>query len=389
MKQLICLSLLLVFLAACSKNEPAITGTPLDEPDLAFSRLVAPYLNLEETPVPFGFPSENDNSKATLGRVLFYDKNLSADGKISCASCHKQEFAFGDNVAFSEGVFGGRTERNSIALGIYPFEPRYGLSDLANFFDAINFSNQGLFWDKRATNLTAQCRATFANEVEMGMNVYQVLQAAKQRDFYPWLFEKAFGDPEITELRIMQSLSMFLRSMKNNLSRFDQSVKAAGTNDFWSKDFPTFTKEENLGKFLFTKHCVTCHTTSLNQQVLFTSADNGLEQGEKPDAGIGGHTKKVQDFGVFKSPPLRNIAVTAPYMHDGRFQTLDEVIEHYNSGIHKNPNLHPILRVSWDSDADPIRMNLTEADKKALKKFLETLTDWDFLSDEKFKDPFR
>ena len=370
MKQILYLSCFLAVLSACSRTEVENAGLAPEGPDAAFYQNVEPYLNVAATPLEFGFPAANQNWQATLGKVIFYDKNLSADGKISCASCHRQELAFGDDKAFSEGVFGRHTDRNSIALAVFPFTPEFGVKETENPYDPDNTSVQGgLFWDNRAHNLTDQCRATLANEKEMDMEMEEVLAAMQRQPFYGWLFEKAFDTPKITETGMIQGISMFLAGMKSNRSRFDLASNDPDIPDGWVQPFPTFTAQENRGKELFSKKCLSCHTTSLDRSA-FTAADNGLEQGANPDPGLAKHTQNSSDFGVFKAPPLRNIAVTGPYMHDGRFRKLREVLNHYTRTM-----------------VGGRQIALTSDEKTDLVAFLFTLTDREFLFNPDFAFP--
>jgi cytochrome c peroxidase len=197
-------------------------------------------------------------------------------------------------------------------------------------------------------------------------------------EHYPELFRKAFGDAKITPERTARALAQFLRSMVSCQSKYDEGLaKVASVRD----DFPNFTVQENRGKALFVNHCTSCHLPG--QDAHFATifpANNGLDADFKnADGGVGDITLNGPDIGRFKAPSLRNVERTAPYMHDGRFDTLEKVIDHYSKEVKPHPNLNPQMR----------RLNFTPSEKAALVAFLKTLTDHKFLTDPKFSDPFQ
>lgn len=301
---------------------------------------------------------------ATLGRVLFYDKRLSANNTIACASCHIQENGFSDPNRFSSGFNGGLTARNSM-----------GLSN-ARFYD-----NGRFFWDERAATLEAQTLLPIQDLVEMGMTLDALETKLAQEDYYPVLFSNAFDDENVSSQRIALALSQFIRSMVSYESKYDAGL---AQNQNQNNNFNNFTPSENRGKQLFMSNqtrCFDCHAT--NVFVGDQTRNNGLDA-VLTDEGVGGVTGNNNQRGEFKVPSLRNIALTAPYMHDGRFETLAEVIEHYNSGVQNNPNLDNRL----NQGNNVRRLNLSDADKQALIDFLNTLTDEEFISDVKYSDPF-
>ena len=316
------------------------------------------------------FIMPNDH-QATLGRVLFYDKRLSDNNTVSCASCHKPEFAFADNVAFSQGAaIGERTSRNSLALATFQsFESHYN-----------GFSGARLFWDERANDVIDQSKQTLLNPVEMGVHDIPALaEKLLQQDYYRVLFQKAFpgtesGNNLSNENKMLVALQAFVRSISSSNSRFDQAL-APNVN------FTNFTMNERMGKNLFDTHCENCHALQ-GQSVL--SANNGLDM-DYQDKGVFEVTQNPADDGVFKVPSLRNVALTAPYMHDGRFATLEEVVEHYSAGVKDHPNLHPNLKMG----NLPRNLNLSAQDKEALIAFLHTLTDNVTFTAEKFLNPFK
>ncbi len=316
--------------------------------------------------------SRRGNHKATLGRVLFYDTKLSINESISCASCHKQELAFADDVAFSEGFDGEVTTRNSLPLGnTIGFETAYGSGG----------SNAQFAWDESNSDISAQSKAAILSEIEMGLDMSTLVDRIEKDEAYAILFKKTYGDENIMEHRILEALEEFVNSIVSAESKFDhESMEANG--DLFS-DFAGFTTAENLGKQIYLNRCASCHSFDH----MFTSravANNGLDM-EYEDKGVGSRTNSANDYGVFKVPFLRNIELTAPYMHDGRFETIREVIDHYSEGIANHPNLDFLLRAG----NQPVRMNFTEEEKQALEAYLLTLTDEKLLADVRFSDPFK
>ncbi len=321
---------------------------------------------------------EISDSRATLGRVLFYDTHLSRNDAVSCASCHHQELAFSDNKAKSEGFDGELTLRNSLALAATAnFESSYGGG--SSFFGQRSL----FFWDERAQSISEQSTLTIQDDIEMGMDMDDLVAKLSEVEYYPVLFRKAFGDEVITKERITQSLQEFLNAFVSTNSRFDDGM-ARHRNVF--ADFSNFSPQENMGKQLFLNHCSSCHSTDMSRAVE-SVANNGLDM-EYDDPGVAGITYNQWDEGRFKVPFLRNIALTGPYMHDGRFETLEEVVEHYNSGIQNHPNLD--FRLKDPNGANqPKRLNLTGEEKAAMVAFLRTLTDQAFAEDARFADPFK
>lgn len=314
----------------------------------------------------FGSVPQTDNTPnnnpvtdegATLGRVLFYDKRLSANDTVACASCHLQENGFSDPRQFSVGFEGGLTGRHSMALAN------------ATYYDRGRF-----FWDERAATLEDQVLLPIQDSVEMGMALDTLENKLEDTTFYAGLFQDAFGTTEITSERISLALAQFVRSLVSFQAPFDDAFNNNG--QFTGNGL---SQLENQGRQLFFSNnngpnCDACHETSAMS--LDQPRNNGLDANTQADQGAGG--------GEFKSPSLRNIAVRAPYMHDGRFDTLEEVIEHYNSGIQD----HPQLANQLQQNGQPERLNLSQQEKDALVAFLETLTDQIFLTDPKFSDPF-
>lgn len=393
MKKLrIALPLFGVLLLAVACNKKADFNYYYYEPeDYA---LLSQYLNLPEVPADYrsqlpthltalGLSTRQvEQDKAILGRVLFYDKALSKDGTVSCASCHKQELAFADNAKVSTGVFGRAGDRNSIALGsVLSFSAYYGT-------DLFGPSGVPFFWDNRAGTATEQNIASMTNPKEMDMSHADIVDAVKAQPYYAPLFKMAYGTADVTDTRVSEAIAEFVNAIGSFRSRFDKDAETViGYNGYSNneyKNFPSFTAQENQGKNIYLANCTACHSATQSRPMKM-KANNGLDL-VTADKGVGGITQSSQDMSMFKVPLLRNIALTAPYMHDGRFQTLEEVVEHYNSGIQAHPNLDYDLR---ESNGTPKRLNLSNDQKQALVAFLKTLTDQELIADTRFANPFK
>ncbi|RYY38510.1 MAG: c-type cytochrome, partial [Sphingomonadales bacterium] len=295
-------------------------------------------------------------------RVLFYDLRLSTNDRASCAACHQQKFGFTDPMRFSNGIStAGTTDFHAMRLG------------------NLRYWQPGTtFWDRRAATVEAQASHPFHSLVEMGWGGaaggFEALTAKMAAtDYYPDLFIWAFGDPAISEPRIQQALATFVRAMISSTSRWDAGYAQVGALD---RDLPNFTPRENRGRQLFmTKaaeggaNCSSCHLPP-SFALAKDARSNGLDAGEAR---------------LFKAPSLRNVGLTGPYMHDGRFATLAEVIDFYDHGVQAGPALDDRLR----RGGAPQRLNLTPADRAALVAFLMTLSDPVLTADPKFSDPFR
>lgn len=321
----------------------------------------------------------NRDQKATLGRVLFYDKRLSANNSLSCASCHQQKFAFADNRPLSRGIHGQETARNSMPLANLIFTPTDD-----------RFKKGAFFWDLREATLRETVLRPIENPVEMGMPLDKLPNKLSGEPYYASLFEGAFGDPEVTIDRIGEGLEAFLKVMVSYRSKFDRAFKIGMRH---------FTEEERLGRALFVGKagCAQCHTLPFFDASFPTN--NGLDLISDKDPGLAGHTEKAFDNGFFKTPTLRNIELTAPYMHDGRFESLKEVVDFYNEGIQPHDQLDPILRASdgttrnWTdisrSERQAVRLDLSMEEREALVAFMKTLTDRPLINDDRLSDPFK
>lgn len=379
------ISIITLVTFACRKGDKPSTPPPADPngPNLPAepynyvnqeNKIPAYLLNyIASDPSIDNTPSGNPitNAGATLGRVLFYDKKLSVNNKISCSSCHLPEKAFTDGKHFSTGFEDGHTRRNSMSLT----NLRY-------------FKAKKMFWDLRAESLEAQVLMPITDPIEMGMPSLGELETkVKSVAYYPGLFKAAFGSTDVTADRISKALAQFLRSIVSLQSKYDQGL---------ADNFAHFTQQELDGKALIRRaFCTECHS-DLSHEANFTNpsflvvensglntgfgSNNGLEL-NYVDNGIGEKTGKAQDMGTFKIPTLRNIELTAPYMHDGRFTTLEAVMDHYASGVKNHANKGIQLF--------PPGFNFSAKEKSDLIAFLKTLTDTKLATEVKYSDPFK
>jgi cytochrome c peroxidase len=333
----------LILLASC-KNEPELKAPE----QIRFTKpnhFPEPVYNFSANPVTTdGF---------LLGRALFYDGKLSRDGSISCGFCHQVSSAFtqhGHDV--SHGVDDRLGTRNSPGI----INPAW---------------QNNFFWDGGVFHLDVVSVAAITNPVEMDEEVGQVLEKLRQDKNYPAMFNKAFGSPDITSTRFFQALAQFMLMCNSWESKWDH-VKTG-------KD--VFTPLELQGEAIFNQKCSSCHPAPL-----FTThgfANNGLRPTALNDKGRYEITHSPGDLYAFKIPTLRNNKFTAPYMHDGRFRTLDAALEHYNSGVVESESLHPLLK----QESEP-GIKLTNTEKEALKAFLNTLNDEAFIRNKLLEEPF-
>jgi cytochrome c peroxidase len=312
---------------------------------------------------------------ATLGRVLFYDKILSINNTVSCGSCHHQSIGFADGSKFSPGIDQQLTTRNAPSI--------------SNLYD-----DNLLFWDGRSTSINDLVLQPIRNHKEMGMEDMKFLVTKiKAAPYYAGLFKNAYGDDEVTSTRIADAMTQFVKSMIGCNSQMDQCTST-------NTSLPPLA-EQGRNIFFGKGLCYNCHSgPDFNDRGNFfvdpTFPPNGGQFGWSKDIADIGLDKQYSDVGmgifdnqlvgVFRIPSLRNVAMTAPYMHDGRFSTLEQVVEHYNSGIQRSPNLDQVFR-AWDT-GDAIKLGLSENEKSALVAFLHTLTDQDYMADARFSDPF-
>ncbi len=374
----------------CAKEGVEIESNYYSEEDYA---LISEHLNLPNTSLDYtlNFPNyygrpgnQFDSDLATLGRVLFYDVNLSKDRSVSCASCHKQELAFADDVPFSKGIENRETSRNSLALGsVFNFREYYGPSRVP------------FFWDNRVETVEEQSEQTLANENEMGMEMHTVVARVKEFSYYGPLFKQAFGSAEVNSEKVLAAVSEFVNTIGSYNSLYDQALddlyaeKGFSYTQYLEQDLAKLNAQENAGKNIYLSNCASCHG-NINGLPGQVAANNGLDM-DYLDKGIGDLNNDASQIGMFKVPTLRNIELTGPYMHDGRFATLEEVVEHYSNGIQDHPNLNNELKVySYDTyDYEPVKMNFSNTDKENLLAFLRTFTDEGMLSKQIYADPFK
>lgn len=348
------------------------------------------YLNLPVTPFEYNVslpnfyannvanidssPANNPitNNGATLGRVLFYDKNLSINRTVACASCHKQSEGFSDSRILSIGFAGGSTSRHGMTI-----------------LNARYYQRGRFFWDERAATLEDQVLQPLQDTVEMGLTANQISERVAEQPYYNQLFINAFGNNAITNDRISKALAQFIRSIVSYQSKYD--IGRATVNNP-NQAFSNFTNQENQGKQLFFTPipqggggCAGCHGTE--SFVSTRPENNGIDATSTTDLGVGGASSTIRQnlVGTFKNSSIRNIELTAPYMHDGRFSTLEQVVEHYNIGIQAHPNLSGILK---DANGNPIRLNFSTAQKNALVAFMKTLTDTSVATEVRWSNPF-
>ena len=358
------------FIFTTVNDAPNLPDNPYDYSDITFP---AHLLNAEDDTIDLGyegggidslsFAGVTDNG-ATLGRVLFYDKKLSSLETMSCATCHNQAMSFAENKAVSVGLT-APTLRNSMHLN-----------------DIAWTNNDHFFWDMSELDLKTMIRIPLTDENEIGADMDDVAQKLNATSYYPPLFTEAFGDPTITEDRIAEALVQFISSMNTFNSRFDQEAP---------NQFAGFTNQEQLGLQLFSEACNNCHSQGGHHNVfgevfppdfpplLFFPFvfNNGLPE-DPSDTGAGNWDSSFNN--LFKIPTLRNIDLTAPYMHDGRFETLEEVVNHYSDEIEEN---------EWTGEfLPPEGFDFTDTEKEALVAFMKTLTDESFLTNPIWSDPF-
>jgi cytochrome c peroxidase len=375
--------LIVIAIISCKKNNPS------DSMDESYS--ATPLL----PEVQDNYTQSSNDAMATLGRVLFYDRSLSLNNSVSCGSCHQQSKAFCDNLQFSVGLEDQHTSRNTPSI----------------------FAKTGrMFWDGRASSMQDLVLRPIKNHVEMKFENLEALAAKVAKiSYYPELFNKAFGNTFIDSSRIKLAISEFLRNFNFSDNKFNRTEKS----------MERLSASENLGKTVFFSKgkCSTCHHIESQNTFMdstktgygFTNMEFniGLDQ-VYSDNGTGAITRNSSQDGKFMVPVLLNVEYTAPYMHDGRFKTLEEVVEHYNSGIQNHPNLdaelrdlskfenmsenelmaaldlnkNGVLESSEIATIPPARLNLTDAEKKGLVAFLKTMSDPNIFTDARFRNPF-
>lgn len=291
----------------------------------------------------------NTYSKAgfELGRKLFFDPMLSIDNTISCGSCHKQQHAFADiPVAFSSGINGLKGRRHTPAI--------------------FNMAwNKSFMWDGGVNHLEVMPLAPLTNPVEMGESISHIVYKLNRHKDYPALFKKVFNRDSIDDQQMFWALAQYMSNLVSATSKYDD-VYTGKTS---------FSQDEQEGYILFKNNCAACHAEPLLTDYSFRN--NGIDTVYTADSGRYRVSQQPQDWGAFKVPTLRNIAVTAPYMHDGRFTTLQLVLQHYATGVKSSLTVSPLLI----KDGNP-GLQLSTEDQQKIIAFLQTLTDYKFLSQE-------
>lgn len=307
-----------------------------------------------EKPANFPEPAYHFNNneitkaKFELGRKLFYEPRFSRDNTISCGTCHIQSAGFthhGHDV--SHGIDDKLGKRNSPPI--------------------MNMAwRKDFFWDGGVFDLDLQPIVPITNPVEMDETVANVVKKLQEHPDYPKLFTRAFGSDEINTERIMKALSQFMAMAVSSNSKYDKVMRKEGG---------TFTVEEEKGYQLFQQHCSGCHKEPLFTDESFRN--NGIGIGYNNDMGRYEVTLNEKDKYTFKVPSLRNLSYTSPYMHDGRFITLNAVLDHYAENIRETPNLDPLLKNT---------LPLTPEDRQNILAFLKTLDDPGFIADKRFSE---
>ncbi|MCB0699026.1 MAG: cytochrome-c peroxidase [Chitinophagales bacterium] len=282
-----------------------------------------------------------------LGRKLFYDTRFSRDNTISCGSCHQAGAAFAHSEhSISHGVDGLVGTRNSPTL-----------------FN-LNW-HKGFFWDGGVNHIESQPINPIQNPVEMDETVPNVIAKIKDDADYKRMFSAAWGDELMNSQRIFKSLAQFMGAMVSDNSKYDK----------YKRGEAALTDTELSGMSVYQNNCAACHTAPLFSD--FSYRNNGLPPTSVNDSGRGHITFLAQDMYKFKVPSLRNLKYSAPYMHDGRFKTLEQVLAHYSTGIHRSPTLDPILLNG---------IQLSAQQQSDLLEFLNTLNDESFISDVRFHE---
>ena len=352
MKNIFIFFLFLLVFVACKKDKEVETikynptSVTLAVPDWVESSIVG------SMPIPADNPLTIEG--IALGRELFYEKMLSGDNTKSCASCHLQEDNFSDPEQFSEGISGDLGTRQAMAIINLGWDSKF-------------------FWDGRAISLEDQAFGPVVNPIELNDTWQNVESKLNMSSKYQKMFAEAFGTSKIDSNLVVKAISQFERSMISFNSKYDKF--------FYENDASVYNTSEMNGFDLFfgDAECIHCHSGPLLNDPVFRN--NGLDV-NLTDLGLGEITNIASDNGKFKVTSLRNIAESGPYMHDGRFTTLEEVVEHYNSGVEGNsPNL--------DSEMEHFvgGVNLTAAQKNDLVAFLKTFSDVSFLTNSEFSDP--
>lgn len=361
-KYLILIAFASIIIIGCDKNE----NTNTEPEEVVVYDTSAYQLNISYFPTP-PIPEDNQltQQKVELGKMLFYEPMLSNDATQSCADCHLQLDGFSDTRRFSEGVEGLEGKRQAMAI-----------------FN-MAWHNNSFFWDGRAKSLREQSLMPIQDPLEMNETLDNVVAKLEQSKLYKDQFIRAFGDDEISSERMGLAMEQFMMTLLSMNSKYDQAL--LGTT--------TLSESETRGKDLFFTEfdptgqqkggeCFHCHAgvNFTNNQYM----NNGLDaDADFADDGYFSVTENPADKAKFKVPSLRNIAVTGPYMHDGRFETLNQVLEQYNRHVKVSSTIDEAMQYNLDPG-----LQLNEQDIADLKAFLLTLTDDSFLNNPEYASPF-
>ncbi|MEJ2112656.1 MAG: cytochrome c peroxidase, partial [Flavobacteriaceae bacterium] len=325
------------------------TPAPLEIPSFFQESILPPLIPVDNPQTVEGI---------ALGKKLFFDPILSADNTQACADCHSPQNSFSDPDKFSEGIDGLLGNRNSMPL----------------FNLAWNFDER-FFWDGRVFSLEHQAFEPITNPIEMHNTWQKAVSDLQQSTEYPQMFEAAFGTATIDSTLVTKAIAQFERTLISGNSKFDRYLQGEAS----------LTPEELNGLNVFMDEtkgdCFHCHGNPNNP--LWTDNifhNNGLDS-EFTDLGLGAFTGDPADNGKFKTPSLRNLAFTAPYMHDGRFATIEEVINHYSEGLQNSATIDPLMK-----KVDQGGVQLTQQDKSDLKAFLLSLSDPSFINNTNFQN---
>ena len=342
---------------SCQKNETADPTKPDEPGPVQYQTTPYPW----QKPANFPEPVYNfENNPLTyegvaLGKALFFDGMLSHDGTITCAFCHIPEAAFAhtDHI-LSHGIRDQLGPRNGLGIQNVAWNPAF-------------------FWDGGVHDLDLLPISPIQNPVEMGDTLTHVLDKVRKSAKYTPLFKAAFGTEDVTQERFLKALSQYLLTLVSANSKYDKYVRKESGGEL--------TAQEANGLALFKQNCASCHAGDLFTDQSYRN--NGLlpnPNAAKPDLGRYSITLNESDKNKFRVPSLRNIASTSPYMHDGRFATLDAVLNHYATGVNDNPALDPLLKTGTK-----LGLPLTKQEQQDIIAFLYTLTDYQFISDRRFK----
>lgn len=355
------LVLAVVWMAGCRPDEPTECKTPPGATALEID--IPPFFP------PMDIPPDNPTTVegAELGRLLFWEKGLSADSTQSCGSCHLPAFSFADPNPVSTGITGAQGTRNAMALVNMGWAQRF-------------------FWDGRAATLEEQVLEPIPHPDEMNLPWPEAVARLEADSGYADRFQVAFAGEAISPETVSKAIAQFLRTMVAADSKFDQWRRGqAQLTDLEFQGYEIFNREGGDPEIVqggqFGGDCFHCHGEAGLQFTDYLFHNNGLDSTFAADPGLAGITGIALDSGRFRTPTLRNVALSPPYMHDGRFNTLEEVIDHYDSGGHPSATIDPFMKYSSGG------LMLQPQQKEALLAFLHTLTDTAFASNPAFSDP--